>query len=290
MHSHYHMDRSPDSCSFTIMPDVLAQALPFHAENCGRFDCGPAYYTERSGLPNYLLLYTRSGEGVIDWGEGRRALTPGSAVLIDCMAYQYYATSGGRWRFDYVHFQGQMDAFAPMLCRSGPVFPADAAAFEQLFAQLLKEAETAAPTACLTCSCLITQMLTQLALVCYHAQTDARAQRHGPALDACIAYLRENYAQPVSLDDMAGRLHMSKYHFTRVFQAYTRATPHAYLSDLRVNAARRLLMMSDQSVLEIARQVGFADCNVFIRAFKKRCGVTPNAYRRLWQGRSAGEN
>ena len=286
----YRMDRSADSYSVSATPDLLAQALPFQVYSGGLFDCGPAYYTERSGLGNYLLLFTLSGAGEVDWGEGRRPVTPGSAALLDCMAYQYYTTAGPHWRFYYVHFQGKMDAFAPILLRRGAIFPTDAAAFEARFVQLLAAMDEAAPNACFICSSLINQQLTDLALVSDKAQADERVQRHIPALNACLAYLRTHYAQPVSLGEMAARLHMSKYYFTRVFQAYTRATPYAYVSDLRVNAARRLLIMTDASVQEIARQVGMADCNVFIRAFKKRCGVTPGAYRRLWRGAQAGND
>ena len=119
----------------------------------------------------------------------------------------------------------------------------------------------------------------------YSSGADANLHRHLSALDELRAYLQENYARPISLEDMALRMHMSKYHFARLFQAYAHTSPYAYLTDLRINAAREMLHMSDASVHEIGEQVGFGDCNTFIRLFKKRCGVTPARYRQIWRGR-----
>lgn len=284
----YSMDCSPQSYSCSAMPDVMAQALPLRVCGCGMFDCGPGYYTRRSGLNNVLMLYTVEGKGELELEGSVHALTPGTAMVIDCMKFHRYATApGGRWRFYYVHLQGQMEAFVPILTQQGAMAVEDTAAFTGFFEELIAQVRAAKPTGCFVCNQLLTQLLTTLVLACGGITRDEKLTRHLPALEQCIAYLRKNYAQPITLGDMAAHMHMSQYHFIRVFEAYMRTTPYAYLLSLRINRSHELLMMTDENVQEIARQVGMNDCNAFIRAFKKRFGQTPEAYRRAFRGKDA---
>jgi transcriptional regulator GlxA family with amidase domain len=207
------------------------------------------------------------------------------------MKYHYYRTAtNNRWRFFFVHFQGHMEGFAPILTQQGSIEVTERAEFEKTFDRLISVVRDAAPTASITCNLLLTQLLTSLSITCYHVQRDEKLERHLPALNRCITYLRENYAQPITLGDMAAHMHMSQYHFIRVFESYMHTTPYAYLLSLRINMSHELLIMTDESVQEIARRVGMKDCNAFIRAFKKRFGQTPDAYRRSFRGGNTTEN
>lgn len=286
MNMSYRFDFSQDSYSLQNSMDSVAEALPFRVDGGGMYDCGDKYFTERYGLNSYLLLYTLSGNGEIDTGDGKKILSGGQAVVFNCMPWHYYGTvKGQRWKFFYCHFQGNMDGFVPMLPKGGQGTEVlDPKEFSALFEKLLGVIRAGEVTCGLMCNDLITQLLTKLALMHYSSGADANLHRHISALDTLRAYLQENYAQSISLDDMALRMHMSKYHFARLFQAYAHMSPYAYLTDLRINAAREMLHMSDASVREIAEQVGFGDSNTFIRLFKKRCGVTPAKYRQMWHG------
>ena len=147
----YSMDCAETSYSCSAMPDRLAQTLPLHVRRCGMFDCGPNYYTRRSGLADYLLLYTIDGCGELECGEVVYALTPGTAAVVDCMKYHYYRTAtNNRWRFFFVHFQGHMEGFAPILTQQGSIEVTERAEFEKTFDRLISVVRDGAPTASIT--------------------------------------------------------------------------------------------------------------------------------------------
>ncbi|HLP75291.1 MAG TPA: helix-turn-helix domain-containing protein, partial [Candidatus Paceibacterota bacterium] len=94
-----------------------------------------------------------------------------------------------------------------------------------------------------------------------------------------IAHLESHFAEPLNLDRLAKIAHMSKRSFIRAFQAATGNSPIAYLIELRVRHASRLLRQTDDTVTEIAFQVGFNDSNYFARQFRSVTGLTPREYR-----------
>ena len=94
-----------------------------------------------------------------------------------------------------------------------------------------------------------------------------------------IAHLESHFAEPLNLDRLAEIAHMSKRSFIRSFQAATGSSPIAYLIELRIRHASRLLRQTDQSVTEVAFQAGFNDSNYFTRQFRAITGMTPREYR-----------
>ena len=105
---------------------------------------------------------------------------------------------------------------------------------------------------------------------------DARALLR---IGAAISHLESNCHEPIDLDHLAQIAHMSKRNFVRNFQAAMGSSPIAHLIQLRVNRGASLLRRTEQTVTEIAFQVGFSDSNYFSRQFRKLLGVTPVEYR-----------
>ena len=95
-----------------------------------------------------------------------------------------------------------------------------------------------------------------------------------------ISHLETHFQGPIDLDELARIAHMSTRNFMRSFQAAMGNSPIAYLIQIRVNKAASLLRHSENSVTEIAFQVGFSDSNYFTRQFSRLLGVTPTEYRR----------
>lgn len=99
-----------------------------------------------------------------------------------------------------------------------------------------------------------------------------------------ISHLEKNYHEAIDLDRLAQIANMSQRNFIRSFQAALGVSPIAHLVQLRINRAASLLRHTDQSVTEIAFQVGFTDSNYFARQFRKQLGTTPSAYRKERSG------
>lgn len=94
-----------------------------------------------------------------------------------------------------------------------------------------------------------------------------------------ISQLETKYDQEINLDDMANQAGMSKRSFLRTFKAATDKTPIAYLIQLRINRAAKLLASEKDSITDIAFKVGFSDSNYFTRQFRKVMGLSPRQFR-----------
>ncbi|HLW90187.1 MAG TPA: AraC family transcriptional regulator [Roseiarcus sp.] len=92
------------------------------------------------------------------------------------------------------------------------------------------------------------------------------------------AYLDARYAEAIDLKRLAAIAGLSRFQLLRAFRAAIGMTPHAYLTDCRVRAARRRLARGDE-VAEVALSCGFADQSHLTRAFKARAGLTPGRFR-----------
>jgi signal transduction histidine kinase/AraC-like DNA-binding protein/ABC-type sugar transport system substrate-binding protein len=104
----------------------------------------------------------------------------------------------------------------------------------------------------------------------------AQAQR---LVRQAMAYIHEHYAEPISRADLARHVALSENYLTACFRRELGVTPITYLNRYRVNQARQLLTDTDQSVTEIALQVGFSDSSYFSRVFRREVGLSPEAYR-----------
>lgn len=94
-----------------------------------------------------------------------------------------------------------------------------------------------------------------------------------------IEYLSLHFRQPLTLDDVAHDLGVSRYHLSRVFSQRLGSSFPDYLSFLRLNEAQELLSGTDRSVSDICLDCGFTSQRSFNRAFQKLFLTTPRQFR-----------
>ncbi|TQV80910.1 AraC family transcriptional regulator [Denitrobaculum tricleocarpae] len=94
-----------------------------------------------------------------------------------------------------------------------------------------------------------------------------------------IEHLAANFSQDVTLSQLAELAGMTAFHVIRCFNRETGLSPHAYLNQLRLREARRLLSVG-QRPADVALAVGFYDQSALNRHFRKAFGVTPGQYAR----------
>ena len=92
---------------------------------------------------------------------------------------------------------------------------------------------------------------------------------------AILQYLNGHLAQPLSIDELAGRFYISKYHMMRRFRAETGYSIHNYVTEKRLLLAQQLLQ-SDVPLRTVAEQCGYQDYSTFSRAYKKQFGCSPS--------------
>ncbi|MVU83156.1 helix-turn-helix domain-containing protein [Nocardia sp. ET3-3] len=112
----------------------------------------------------------------------------------------------------------------------------------------------------------------------FSAQMRAQPART-PAIRAVQQWLPDHLGDDLGVAELARRAGMSERQFARAFRTETGSTPAAFVEDLRVEAARRLLESSELTVGAIARQVGYRHGETLHRVFTRRLGTTPERYR-----------
>ena len=92
-------------------------------------------------------------------------------------------------------------------------------------------------------------------------------------------YIHAHLETDMSLDAICQAAHLSKYHFLRLFRQHYGITPHQYVINCRINAARSALD-AGEPLNDVALRFGFADLSHFNRRFKRIYGMTPHQYQR----------
>ncbi len=102
-------------------------------------------------------------------------------------------------------------------------------------------------------------------------------------LQQVIKYIRENYSDPeFSIQNLADLLQMSTPYLSQYFKKNTDYTISEYVTRLRMEKAKDLLIETNMSVQEIAANVGYYSVSSFIRKFKEKVKITPGQYKKKY--------
>jgi AraC family transcriptional regulator len=99
------------------------------------------------------------------------------------------------------------------------------------------------------------------------------------SLRTALDYVGDNLAEDLTLAEIAREVHMSPYHFSRMFKLSTGFSPHQYVMRQRIERAKALLTNTDLPVSVVAREVGFASPSHFAQQFRRLVGVSPRSFR-----------
>lgn len=246
----------------------------------GFFHYEAGYRQERSSFDSFLVMAIRSGGFDIITERGTQHADKGDFVLLDCYQRHSYAScepSDVLW----LHFDGPTArAYFDLITeRMGNVFslkdPSYAIArltgiFDAFHAaQRISEPRMAK---------FITDVLTEFAVAASDGGQSSQRQPH--AIEDVLAYIANHLADPLPIGELAARAFMSEYHFIRVFKRETGYTPHAYIVNARMHAAKYMLTHSDAPLKRLCEECGFTDVSAFCAAFKRRNGVSPIEFRR----------
>jgi AraC family transcriptional regulator len=94
-----------------------------------------------------------------------------------------------------------------------------------------------------------------------------------------VETMRERIGEQLTVDDLARSAMFSRFHFSRIFQRVTGVAPGRFLSALRLQEAKRLLLATSDSVTDISYRVGYHSVGTFSARFHSSVGLSPSAYR-----------
>jgi AraC-like DNA-binding protein len=109
--------------------------------------------------------------------------------------------------------------------------------------------------------------------------TESLKRHHLFTVEKARDYLFQNFSKDISLQQLADHCCVSLFHFSRIFKSIMNASPHQYLTELRLSNAKLLLQSTQQSVTEIAFQCGFNSLEHFATLFRQRFKTSPTSIR-----------
>ena len=268
---------------FLFTPSQAARRSYLYPQCVSMGNFGPDHYTRRRGMQSYLLSQTFSGAGELRYEGETVRLAPDDCFLIDCRReHCYYAVDPDGWSYRILHFDGQAmaDLYAHFLqCGTVKFTAAKGEPVRALLDGLFEQRPPAQAHREIVYSRMLTDLMTEIIL-----KTSPGDQAPMPELvRGVLDYIGRNYAAPITLDLLAQRFYVSKFHLCREFKRHTGFSPNEYLIDTRLNAAKALLRGTDMTMQEICQQVGISGPDHFLYLFKSRENIQPSVYRKQWQ-------
>lgn len=258
---------------FPSAPGPFAVSYLFYPLWGAEYLCQAPYRVERDWLDAFLAFYIQEGELYFRYRGQQFTAAPGDLVILDCKHPNlYWAESPVR--FSWFHFGGNASQpYTDMLWdRHGARFQ-DCPGAVTLFLAILRMMQNGTKN-------------DDLYSVNLHRMFAALALRYAPAstlsapVERAKAFIESHFSQPVSLGDIASAASMSRYHLSRLFQRELGFSPHEYLVETRLRAAKSRLSDSDASIEQIAIDCGFSCSSNFIRSFRQNTGMTPLQFRK----------
>ena len=261
----YNMDVEERSTWLRATPGAAALAQPFYCTEAGNFYGRAHFATARTDKESYLLFYTLSGSGLIEQNDQRVELPAGSALLLNCRYWAHLDGAGVANLAEVLQPQGRLSPVTVSRLEMQPLFESLAAEWEHGAAAQIE--------ICLALHRMLALMARQLL-----AGDESRSNR--TLIEQAAEYIRQHYAEPLSLDSLLAQTPVSKSWFLRLFRQYMGTTPYNFLLSTRITRAKELLVLTDFSVCEIAHQVGFGDESNFSTRFTAMVGQSPQQYRK----------
>src|SRR5580698_8012301 len=105
-----------------------------------------------------------------------------------------------------------------------------------------------------------------------------------PIVGKVLRYVTEHITETLSMEQLANAVSISRRTFSRLFAKYAKVTPSAFVEQVRVDAARRLLEETDAPLKTVAFKCGFHNATHMRTTFSRRLNVTPKQYRERFRG------
>ncbi|WP_284239512.1 helix-turn-helix domain-containing protein [Paenibacillus glycanilyticus] len=238
------------------------------------------------GRVDFQLIYITGGKGYFRFQDETVEVASGSLVIYapgQPQQYSYYAEDGTE--VYWIHFTGY--GAYELLRQSGLLEQSvyTVGVMEEvvvLFKKMIQELNSHRPLA----GQLVTAyLLEMIALLGRRLQTgdEPGAQGRHPDINQMIAYIHEKYSDNLSISELAAECSLSVFRFIHKFKEVTGMTPMKYITEIRMNEAKKLLSESSLHVKEVAAVVGYDNPLYFSRIFRSTVGIPPSEYKKKFQ-------
>lgn len=249
--------------------------------NVGFQSCNPGYQWGPGIRDHYLIHYIISGSGTYQTGGSTYRLTAGDAFLVyPDTEIIYRADDQTPWEYAWVGFTG---SDAAMILKATD-FSGEAPCIfqvengEKIRRQLLNIYDARGSSFEHAVE-MAGRLYCVLALFLQSTHRKEAKNSAHTYVQKSIEYISANYSYPITVEEIASYVGLSRSHLFRSFEDVLGLSPKEYLTDFRMKQACCLLENSGLSVTAVANSVGFDNGLYFSRTFRRKKGMPPTEYR-----------
>lgn len=270
----------PNSKDFFFASPLTEQEchLFYYIPWCGHFFCTSQYFHKREYWPYCLIMYVRRGKFRIEYrGEAFDAF-PGDVILLDCTESHCYAAYDGL-EFLYLHFSG---ANAHKLCqyylnKSGPLIRSlENDRIQNFLVNTIAFYDEDKYESIFDTSMRVYKFLQMI-----FNTGNLWGKNRNSNVEFVLNYINQNLGNNFSLQHLADMVQLSPYYFSHLFKKETGVSPFDYILNMRMNRSGILLITTNHSIADIAKEVGYKSAASFTNVFTEKMGCSPSRYRKL---------
>ncbi|MDE6592302.1 MAG: AraC family transcriptional regulator [Oscillospiraceae bacterium] len=257
-----------------------ARTLPFFLSGIGGSE-----YQGRINRPDgykwHQILFCAAGGGTLLYDEKEVKIGGGDYFFLPKDKPHIYYPDGKLWDIRWTAFEGSIcyDVLTRFGMTEPIVITPDDLAMEKIFDKMIISQENDILYCDHTCSGLVYDYLIE-----FHRHMDSNADssrsRQMSALLPVLRFMNDSFRNDISMTQLSGLMGVTPQHFCRVFKKAMNISPNKFLTQIRLDEAKRLLIERDASVSEAAAKSGFMDAVYFSTVFRKHEGVSPAEYKK----------
>lgn len=269
------------------MPIIFTETtglFPFEVETVG-VDWLQEPITRPEGYHTYHLLEGKVGTGLVTLNQQKINLDVGDLLLISPhIPHHYHGTSQTLWQTNFLTFLGDssysLDKFFDyqefILLKNNPV-----SFLEKIFTQLEHVPTSAGRSR--ASSLLLYELLSDVKEKST-AKNKLMTHTISSQLMPVINYIKQHFAQEISLNELAQQIFVSPQYLIRLFKKQLNCSPNDYLINQRIKHAKTLLIeQPEKNISEIGESCGFNSSSYFIKVFKQLNQLTPKQFREKYK-------
>ena len=268
-------------------PSAFARSSLLYLQEIGELKARRPHVSSRANLSSFLFFAVVDGTGSLFYDGKEYQLSAGDMTFINCEKLYKHTTSADRlWTLRWVHFYGAtLPEIYEKYCERGgkPVIrPEDGATFSGEWESLMACATSDDYIRDMRINEGLSRLLTLLMEQSWHPENQEDFPKKKSMIIPVKEYLDANYAEKITLDELAAKFYINKYYLLKTFKEQYGQPINAYLLNLRITKAKRLLRFTDKAVEAIGLECGLGAAHYFSARFKEVEGVPPSKYREQW--------
>lgn len=249
--------------------------------NVGYQKCNSLYQWGPGIRDHYLIHYIISGEGYYTTKGTTHHLQAGDSFLVyPNTEVTYYADEKNPWEYAWVGFTGSDAAMilqATDFSKSSPIInqTPDGPSIQDKILEIYDNRGNEYINAVE----MTGGLYTLLAIYMANATKKSDANTAQSYVQKAIEFITSNYSYPITVEDIASYVGLSRSHLFRSFETVLGQSPKEYLTEFRIKQACYLLEHTNLSITAIANSLGFDNGLYFSKIFHKEVGLSPKAWR-----------